>query len=333
MMKFVYKCYTNVATSLVHDGYIVVVPSYRLSTLGPPYCIIELVASCLSSAFAIFVPILILTHLVLPGSWIPEPKTPKWLETIVLCIAVTILAWIGSHSESLNLYLSLEHRRRPWIVMAALALLILVFFPSSTSWLATQLTLLVATIGLVIHTVCLFSRLYLSRPVRHPDHIEDVTQALSWTMQHTDEFHMDPSRLFLMGHSAGAHLSSLLGLRFSHKVRGVIGLSGVYDLERLKKTSYKFYVEPVFQLNELKTASPITHVHRNAPAFLLLNAERDAGLEYDALEFQKALKTFDIATEIQIISKTNHLSIITSIQSPSHPVLQQIRKFVQSINN
>ncbi len=47
--------------------------------------------------------------------------------------------------------------------------------------------------------------------IRFPDHPDDVGEALGWLSRHADEFGGDPSRLILMGHSAGAHLVSLVG--------------------------------------------------------------------------------------------------------------------------
>lgn len=40
---------------------------------------------------------------------------------------------------------------------------------------------------------------------------DDVAHALAWVQQHAGEWQADPQRIVLMGHSAGAHLVSLLG--------------------------------------------------------------------------------------------------------------------------
>lgn len=47
--------------------------------------------------------------------------------------------------------------------------------------------------------------------VRWPDHGVDVAAAVAWTLAHADELGVDPDRVALMGHSAGAHLVSIVG--------------------------------------------------------------------------------------------------------------------------
>jgi acetyl esterase/lipase len=79
----------------------------------------------------------------------------------------------------------------------------------------------------------------LSPAVQHPEHVKDVARAVAWTRAHIAEHGGDPERLFLMGHSAGGHLVSLLATDASYlkaegikpgDVKGVIAVSGVYEI-------------------------------------------------------------------------------------------------------
>ncbi len=69
----------------------------------------------------------------------------------------------------------------------------------------------------------------------YPSGAEDVAKALEWVDTHIHDFNGDPSRVVLMGHSAGsAHVASFvasphLQSRLSHLPRGVVLSSGVYD--------------------------------------------------------------------------------------------------------
>src|SRR5262245_48410044 len=77
----------------------------------------------------------------------------------------------------------------------------------------------------------------LSPGVKHPEHVRDVARAVAWTREHIAGYGGRPDQLFLLGHSAGGHLVSLLatdekylkaeGLDPAH-TRGVIAISGVY---------------------------------------------------------------------------------------------------------
>jgi acetyl esterase/lipase len=86
---------------------------------------------------------------------------------------------------------------------------------------------------------CVVVNYRLSPGVKHPEHIQDVARAFAWTQKHIAEFGGRPDRVYLLGHSAGGHLVSLLatdesylraeGLR-SEDIRGVIAVSGVYRI-------------------------------------------------------------------------------------------------------
>src|SRR5207245_1238220 len=70
-------------------------------------------------------------------------------------------------------------------------------------------------------------------------HVKDVARAFAWARKHIADYGGRPDQLFLLGHSAGGHLVSLLatddkylraeGLEVTD-VRGVIAVSGVYHL-------------------------------------------------------------------------------------------------------
>ncbi len=84
----------------------------------------------------------------------------------------------------------------------------------------------------------------LSPKVRHPEHARDVARAFAWVRRHVREYGGDPDRIVLAGHSAGAHLVSLLAVdpsffqdkelklteRDRAAVRGVIAISGIYRI-------------------------------------------------------------------------------------------------------
>lgn len=51
---------------------------------------------------------------------------------------------------------------------------------------------------------------WVTSRVRHPNHITDVVTALKWTYENINNFGGNPSKIVVGGHSAGAHLVSLL---------------------------------------------------------------------------------------------------------------------------
>ena len=79
----------------------------------------------------------------------------------------------------------------------------------------------------------------LSPAIKHPGHVRDVARAFAWAHQNIAAHGGRPDHIFLLGHSAGGHLVSLLatdptylgeaGLSTSD-VKGVISVSGVYRI-------------------------------------------------------------------------------------------------------
>ena len=121
----------------------------------------------------------------------------------------------------------------------------------------------------------------------------DVAAAIAYLLKNAEKFEIDRSRVVLMGHSAGAHLSALVGSDPQYLRRAGLGLdalSGVipidgaaYDVPsqmregaKIMKDTYvqAFGTEPERQ----KALSPYWHAQGpNAPAFLILHVDRADG--------------------------------------------------------
>lgn len=49
-----------------------------------------------------------------------------------------------------------------------------------------------------------------SKRIMHPVHVQDVAAAIKWVKDHIRDYNGDPKQIFIMGHSAGAHLAGLV---------------------------------------------------------------------------------------------------------------------------
>lgn len=104
--------------------------------------------------------------------------------------------------------------------------------------------------------------------VQHPAHIQDTLEAIEFLAHHPPKKNVyDPSKLYLIGHSAGGHIvtSLLLDSTYASKahayVRGVVGADGIYDLPLLLKTypNYDFVAQAFGSDPSLYAdASPVT---------------------------------------------------------------------------
>jgi arylformamidase len=183
----------------------------------------------------------------------------------------------------------------------------------------------------------------LAPRVRHPGPAQDAAYALSWTREKIGEYHGDPRKVFLSGHSAGGHLAALIALDPTYlaevgltveSIKGVIGICGIYNLahfagrnwmaERLM-TSVAFGNDHGLRAQ----ASPVNHVRAGAPRFLLLNAQEDEKLEEEAEELSSLLRNQGVAATASIISGTNHFTILSLVGNGDDRLIDRMVEFVE----
>jgi len=171
----------------------------------------------------------------------------------------------------------------------------------------------------------------------HPSAIDDVAAAIKWVTENIHKYKGDKDKLFLSGHSAGAHLVSLIATHHEYLerhnldvsiIKGVIAISGIYNVgsplhinaNDWTNILYRsVYVEPTFGKNAdvWQKASPFSHAQNlekdKIPPFLIINAATDFGLESDGKRFFELLGTKEIPfLKYLLVPDTNHQSITTS---------------------
>ena len=92
-----------------------------------------------------------------------------------------------------------------------------------------------------------------------PAMIEQCREAVDWTVRNAASFGGDPDRVYLAGHSSGAHLAScvLLG---DLPIKGALLISGMYDLHAPLLSARSKYVK--ITPEELAAASAMRHLGR-----------------------------------------------------------------------
>ncbi len=125
----------------------------------------------------------------------------------------------------------------------------------------------------------------LTPQVVHPAHVQDVAAAINWVHKNIRSFNGDAGKIYLLGHSAGAHLVALVstdtqylaahGLSPAQNISGVFPIdSAAYSLEEdLNTPIVGSRVEAAFSSDKaaLRAASPLTHVRsgQSYPPFIL----------------------------------------------------------------
>ena len=131
----------------------------------------------------------------------------------------------------------------------------------------------------------------LSEEASYPAAIEDLRAGIQWLTAHADTYNIDPSRIALMGGSAGGHLVEYLGYTANTptkdhpkapgpQVKAIVPFYGWSDLTD-PSVSYQYYMELFLGKKYAdaptlyEEASPITHVDKGDPATLLLHGTID----------------------------------------------------------
>ena len=86
---------------------------------------------------------------------------------------------------------------------------------------------------LTAHGVTVISINYALAPaVTVHEIVRQVRAATSWVVEHAEDWHGDPERIFIGGHSVGGQLAALVAA--THPVSGLTSISGLSDLEPVR---------------------------------------------------------------------------------------------------
>lgn len=138
---------------------------------------------------------------------------------------------------------------------------------------------------------CVAARYRLSPRATWPDHVADIRRVIDWVRSNIASYGGDPSFIALTGGSAGAHLVSLAGLTADPPVQAVVPFYGIYDWvdpDGEQNSAVRHLLEKHVVKKRLaddpeifRDASPIAHVHRDAPPFFVLHGTNDSLLHVE----------------------------------------------------
>ena len=118
----------------------------------------------------------------------------------------------------------------------------------------------------------------------YPAFCEDVAAALNWTMEHLGEYGGDADRVILAGHSAGAHLVSIVYLDDAFRerltfdplrIRGIVPMSGPFDFDAGRRIHREGVLNVMGGEEGYRRAMPINHLRADVPPMLVIVGEND----------------------------------------------------------
>lgn len=186
----------------------------------------------------------------------------------------------------------------------------------------------------------------LSPKVTHPQHIIDVCKAVAWIEDNIAKHGGDPKQLYLLGHSAGAHLAALAAVDESRlkkagadpkSIRGVILLDGAaYHVPDQLATTWRknnLYTK-AFTLDEetQRDASPtlkVAAMKGTPPPFLILHVASRKESKAQSAGLAKALQAKGGKVQVAGIEGKSHGTINRDLGKPGDATTKAVAGFLK----
>lgn len=176
--------------------------------------------------------------------------------------------------------------------------------------------------------------------VRFPTFVEDGARAVAWVHDHIAESHGDPSRIHIVGHSAGAHIGALLaadahyladaGKNRSAVIHDFVGLAGPYAFTPKDPDLQDIFGPPANYPHMQAT----TFIDGTQPPMLLLHGNADTRVKPRNQELlrDRIAKQGGCVRAITYpdVGHSGLLAALSWLNSGSAPVIDDMTKFFQS---
>jgi acetyl esterase/lipase len=180
----------------------------------------------------------------------------------------------------------------------------------------------------------------LSPEVHYPVFVQDSALATRWAFDNAQKYGADPSKIFVMGHSAGAYNAAMLALDkrwlgavglSPSKLAGWIGLAGPYDFlpigDRQTRVAFDWPNTPA-------DSQALYHASSASPPALLLAPEHDSlvDTQRSTVGMAKRLKSSGVRVESELFDTVSHVTIVATMASVLRsraPVLERVTDFIK----
>jgi acetyl esterase/lipase len=166
---------------------------------------------------------------------------------------------------------------------------------------------------------------------QYPANIEDVETAIRWVKANAAKYHVDPQRIVLSGESAGGHLVELAAVRATDatRVAAVVPFYGrgelVSDLKpgaEMRANLAQLFGRKTFDETaekQMREASPLLHIKRGLPPFLLVHGTADQSVPYDqSVQWQAKMKELGMTCDLITIKEGVHGMISWDTVAPTY---------------
>ncbi len=178
----------------------------------------------------------------------------------------------------------------------------------------------------------------------YPAQLEDCFMALKWVYENIENYNGGSDSIHVVGHSAGAHLAALIGLRDDLFKRFILPpdciksctlLSGIYDLRWPFKGRISHIINAFIKDRRfIQDASPHYLLKNKIPKvarkFLVVTGTKDIkGLSEQALIFFRRLKDRGYESRFILLSGQDHTGVLLSMSKERSEVFSGIISLIK----
>lgn len=179
--------------------------------------------------------------------------------------------------------------------------------------------------------------------------VQDISDSLMWVRENGHLFQLDKDNIVLIGHSAGAHLCMLTTLlllegaeslfiepseqkEMINSIKGIIGLSGVYDITehyKHEKTRGVEYVSAMHKamdgVENFEIYSPTARIRKlnkeqleRLPPVGLIHGTDDIIVPVESsVRLCELLTSLSVTASLYLLPKINHTEVMTDLMAPN----------------
>jgi arylformamidase len=152
--------------------------------------------------------------------------------------------------------------------------------------------------------------------------VEQVRRAIIWVYRNAKSFGGDPERIYLSGHSSGAHLGGVMVTTDWERhgmprnlIKGALLASGMYDLKPVRLSKRSAYVKFTDEMEQ--ELSAIRHLEfLNAPLVLGHGTRETPEFQRQTREFAAAVRAAGKSAELIVGEGYNHFEFLETLANP-----------------
>ncbi|MNK54580.1 Phenmedipham hydrolase [compost metagenome] len=176
---------------------------------------------------------------------------------------------------------------------------------------------------------------------------DDCALAVKWVSENIATYKASPDKIFIMGHSAGAHLAELINADpkylkkagIKNPIKGIIlndpfGLDMHEYLTTVEKDHFYFdFIRTFTEQPEVwKTASPMDYVNNiKNPHLLFYGSKTYGAIKLQTPKLYEKLKANGVRAEIKEIKGKSHVPMISQMIFGGNQLYEDILGFIEQI--